>query len=61
MQDRVRAEAMDTENGRLRLERSASAWETRADELDAVAETRSTSRAEAIEEWNADETDEDET
>ena len=50
--DRTGAGASDTENGRLRLERSAAAWDSRAHELEALAETSDVRRADAIAEWN---------
>ena len=50
--DRTRAAISDTENGRIRLERSAAAWESRAHELDELAETQDVRRADAIAEWN---------
>jgi hypothetical protein len=52
VQDRARAGGADTDNGRLRLERSAAAWEKRAGELDALAETRDVRKSEAIAEWD---------
>ena len=51
-QDRARAEAMDTENGRARLLRSAAAWDSRAGDLDSLAETSDVRRAQSIAEWN---------
>lgn len=51
-QDRARADAMDTDNGRLRLQRSAAAWDSRAHELERLAETQDVRRADAIAEWN---------
>lgn len=52
-QDRSRARAMDTQNGRLRLQRSAAAWDSMADDLDALAETHEARQAVARAEWNA--------
>ena len=51
-QDRARAQAMDTDNGRLRLQRSAKAWDVRAAELDDLAETEQARHAMAIAEWD---------
>ena len=51
-QDRARAERMDTDNGRLRLERSAAAWDSRADALEALASTCDIRRAAARAEWD---------
>ena len=50
-QDRIRADAMDTDNGRLRLRRSAAAWDVRADEMEALAGTEEARRAMARSEW----------
>ena len=56
-QDRARADAMDTDNGRLRLRRSADAWDSRAHEPEGFAETQDARRADAIAEWNDAEED----
>jgi hypothetical protein len=63
-QDRARAKVMDTDNGRLRLEGSAAAWDARASDLDGLSQTCDARRAAAIIEWDQDEStsrDEDET
>ena len=52
VQDRGRAAGMDTDNGRLRLERSADAWDARADALQDLVDTQDVRRAEAIAEWD---------
>jgi hypothetical protein len=57
-QDRVRAGGMGTLNGQLRLKRSADAWDIRANELEALAETHHIRRTAAIDEWNEAERDE---
>ena len=48
--DMILAGAMDTENGRLRLERSAQSWIARASLLGKETSDRSAARAE----WDAD-------
>ena len=54
-EDRRRAAATDTENGRQMLERSAASWERRADEMEETENASAEQRAADREFWASEE------
>lgn len=56
-EDRLRAAATDTENGRQALERSAASWETRAHGLEETENASAQQRAADRDFWASEEPD----
>src|SRR4051812_10497987 len=56
-EDRLRAAATDTDNGRRVLERSAASWESRADGIEGVENASEQQRAADRELWASEERD----